>query len=71
MSEREMAIVLLNMQLDMDYEDCKQYGKLEVDILEKEISELKKRDSSLYFVLENIAERNENTRIFIDGTEEG
>ena len=41
MSDREIALILINMQLDMDYEDVKPYGKKEVDILEKEISTLR------------------------------
>ena len=51
MENREIALILLNMQLDMDYADTKQYGKMEVDILEEEIATLKKKDSSLFYVL--------------------
>lgn len=69
MSDREMALILLNMQLDMDYADVKPYGKEEVDILEKEISTLRENDSSLYYVLENIAMQNDDIKIFVDGTE--
>ena len=70
MENREIALILLNMQLDMDYADTKQYGKETVDILEEEIATLKKKDSPLFYVLENIATINEDVAILIDGTEE-
>ena len=70
MENREIALILLNMQLDMDYTDAKQYGKMEVDILEEEIATLKQNDSSLFYVLENIAMQNDDVTILVDGTEE-
>lgn len=70
MENREIALILLNMQLDMDYADTKQYGKETVDILEEEIATLKKKDSPLFYVLENIATINEDVAILVDGTEE-
>lgn len=70
MTDREIALILLNMQLDMDYADTKQYGKMETDILEKEISILREKDSSLFHVLENIAMQNDDVAILVDGTEE-
>ena len=70
MEKREIALILLNMQLDMDYADTKQYGKETVDILEEEIATLKKKDSPLFYVLENIATINEDVAILVDGTEE-
>ena len=70
MENREIALILLNMQLDMDYADTKQYGKMEVDVLEEEIATLKQKDSSLFHVLENIAIQNEDVAILVDGTEE-
>ena len=70
MENREIALILLNMQLDMDYADTKQYGKMEVDVLEEEITTLKQKDSSLFHVLENIAIQNEDVAILVDGTEE-
>lgn len=70
MENREIAIILLNMQLDMDYADTKQYGKMTVDMLEEEIATLKQNDSSLFYVLENIAMQNDNVTILVDGTEE-
>lgn len=70
MENREIATILLNMQLDMDYADTKQYGKMETDKLEEEISILRQKDSSLFYVLENIAMQNDNITILVDGTEE-
>ena len=70
MENREIALILLNMQLDMDYADTKQYGKETVDILEEEIATLKKKDFPLFYVLENIATINEDVAILVDGTEE-
>ena len=69
MLDREIALILLNMQIDMDYADVKQYGKEEVDILEKEIITLRENDSALYYVLENIAMQNDDVKILVDGTE--
>ena len=54
MEDREIALILFNMQLDMDYGDAKPYGKEEVDMLEEEIATLRKKDSPLFYVLENI-----------------
>ena len=70
MDNREIALIILNLQLDMDYADYKPYGKTEVDTLEEEIETLRKKDSTLFYVLENIAMQNENITILIDGTEE-
>lgn len=70
MSDRELAVILYNMQLDMDYGDAKPYGKQSVDMLEEEITVLREKDSSLYYVLENIARQNSEVSILIDGTEE-
>lgn len=70
MEDRKIAIILLNMQLDMDFADSKPYGKMEVDKLEEEIAALRQADSTLFHVLENIADQNDDTTILIDGTEE-
>lgn len=70
MENREIATILLNMQLDMDYADTKQYGKMETDKLEEEIATLRQKDSSLFYVLENIAMQNDNITILVYGTEE-
>ena len=69
MTDREISLILLNMQLDMDYADTKQYGKMETDILEKEVSILREKDSSLFHVLENITMQNDDVAILVDGTE--
>ena len=70
MNNREIALILLNMQLDMDYADTKQYGKMETDKLEEDIATLRQKDSSLFYVLENIAMQNDDVTILVDGTEE-
>ena len=70
MEDREIALILFNMQLDMDYADAMPYGKKEVDMLEEEIALLKKKDSPLFYVLENIAMENDDVTILIYGTEE-
>jgi len=70
MSDRELAVILYNVQLDMDYGDAKSYGKQTVDMLEEEVAVLREKDSSLYHVLENIAMQNSKVAILIDGTEE-
>lgn len=69
MNNREIALILLNMQLDMDYADTKQYGKMETDKLEEDIATLRQKDSSLFYVLENIAMQNDDVAILVDGTE--
>ena len=70
MTDREISLILLNLQLDMDYADTKQYGKESVDILEEEVAKLRNSNSSLFYVLENIAMQNEDIMILDDGTEE-
>ena len=69
MNNREIALILLNMQLDMDYADTKQYGKMETDKLEEDIATLRQKDSSLFYVLENITMQNDDVAILVDGTE--
>lgn len=70
MDNREIALILFNLQLDMDYADAKPYGKMEVNMLGKDIAMLRKEDSPLFYVLENIAMLNDDVTILIDGTEE-
>ena len=71
-ANREIALILLNMQLDMDYADylSESDSCLEVELLAKEIGNLKDKDSSLFYVLENIALQNRDITILVDGTEE-
>ena len=70
MDDRNVALILFNMQLGLDYADAKPYGKMEVDMLEADIAMLRKEDSPLFYVLENIAMKNKEVSILIDGTEE-
>lgn len=70
MKTRNIAIILYNLTLDMDYAEAKPYGKQEVDILEEQIQKLKDNSDSLFYVLENIALNNKDITILIDGTEE-
>lgn len=70
MEIKEMSLILLNMQMDMDYADCLTESHLEVELLAKEIGNLKDKDSSLFYVLENIALQNKDITILVDGTEE-
>ena len=58
MTTKEIANILHNMSLDMDYAEA-QYNE-EIELLTKEIEKLKDQDSPLYYALENIAEDNEN-----------
>lgn len=57
----EMCNVLFNMSLGLDYADS---HKEELDILETEIKEIKDNNKSLYYVLESIAEQNEDFKNF-------
>lgn len=62
--------ILFNMSLGMDYANSVDNYKEDIDILEKEINEIKDNDKSLYYVLENIAEQNkdfENLLVNSDG----
>ena len=69
MNDREIALILLNMQADMDYADTADCGKETADKLEEEIAILRLNNSYLFCVLENIAMQNEDSTILIDGTE--
>lgn len=60
LSVKSIANILYNMSLDMDYADALDTYDVEIDIISKEIEELKSRNSSLYFALENIANENQN-----------
>lgn len=69
MTDREIALILLNMSLDMDYEDYDD-GKQVMDNLEEDIATLREKDSSLFYVLKIIAMQNKSIRILADGTED-
>lgn len=68
MTDREIALILLNMSLDMDYEDYDD-GKQAMDNLEEDIATLREKDSSLFYVLKIIAMQNKSIRILADETE--
>ena len=69
MTDREIALILLNMSLDMDYEDYDD-GKQVMDNLEEDIATLREKDSSLFYVLKIIAMQNKSIRILADETED-
>ena len=48
MDDRNVVLILFNMQLGLDYADAKPYGKMEVDMLEADIAMLRKEDSPLF-----------------------
>lgn len=60
----EMCNVLFNISLGLDYADGADSHKDELDILETEIKEIKDKSLSLYYVLESIAEQNEDLKNF-------
>lgn len=69
MTDREIALILLNMSIDMDYEDYDD-GKQVMDNLEEDIATLREKDSSLFYVLKIIAMQNKSIRILEDETED-
>jgi hypothetical protein len=69
MTDREIALILLNMSLDMDYEDYDD-SKQVMDNLEEDIATLREKDSSLFYVLKIIAMQNKSIRILADETED-
>lgn len=56
----EICNVLFYMSLGLDYADGADSHKEDLDVLEKEVKEIKDNDKSLYYVLESIAEQNED-----------
>lgn len=60
----EICNVLFNMSLGLDYADGADSHKEDLDVLEKEIKEIKDKDKSLYYVLESIAEQNKDFKNF-------
>lgn len=69
MTDREIALILLNMSIDMDYEDYDD-GKQVMDNLEEDIATLREKDSSLFYVLKIIAMQNKSIRILADESED-
>lgn len=55
MTAYEIANILYNMNLDMDYQSYKEHWETEIHALEDEIFKLKQSGSILYYALENIA----------------
>lgn len=55
MTAYEIANILYNMNLDMNYQDYKEHWETEIHALEEEIFKLKYSKSILYYTLENIA----------------
>lgn len=60
MSNRDIANIIYNLSLDMDYADGLDEYNLGISILETEIRELKEKDKSLFYVLDAIACENQN-----------
>lgn len=58
MSSYEIANILYNMSLDMDYMDAEEHWQTEIDLLKIEIDKLKETDNILYHVLEAVAFNN-------------
>ena len=55
-----MANILYNMSLDMDYCDAEDTYDAEIEGLSEELESLQEKDSPLFYVLQNIAEKNED-----------
>lgn len=60
MDTKRIANILYNMSLDMDYADFLDTYDEEINLLENNVRKLKEEDCSLYYVLESIAESNED-----------
>ena len=58
MGTYEIANILYNMSLDMDYMDAEEHWETEIDLFKIEIDKLKENDNVLYHVLEAIAFNN-------------
>lgn len=56
----EIADILYNMSLDMDYMDSEEHWGTEINCLKIEIDKLKEKDNVLYHALEAIAFNNIN-----------
>ena len=69
METYNIANILYNMSLDMDYMDAEEHWETEIDLLKIEIDKLKENDNVLYHVLEAVAFNN--TKYFNLLTESG
>ena len=61
MDNRELIKRLFEMTLDMDYMDCADCFNEELEILCSELEQIK--DTTLYILLKNLAETQENTEL--------
>lgn len=56
----QIANILYNMTLDIDYMDYTELWHKEIKILEKEIDVLHEKDSMLFHILETLAHENQD-----------
>ena len=59
MTAYEIANILYNMNLDINYEDYKEHWETEIHALEDEVFKLKQEGNILFFTLETIAFNHE------------
>lgn len=63
MDNKEIANILYNYCLDMDYADSIELAEEEIEQLEKEINTIKElKLNSLLYVIEIVAQRNEDMK---------
>ena len=60
METYDIANILYNMSLDMDYMDSQEHWETEIDLLKIEIDKLKENNNVLYYALEAVAFNNTN-----------
>ena len=60
METYDIANILYNISLDMDYMDSQEHWETEIDLLKIEIDKLKESNNVLYHVLEAVAFNNTN-----------
>ena len=60
METYDIANILYNMSLDMDYMDSQEHWETEIDLLKIEIDKLKESNNVLYYALEAVAFNNTN-----------
>lgn len=61
MEIHEIARILVNMSLDMDFMDYAEGSEEGILVVEEELESLKEADSYLYDVLEKIAYKNQDS----------